>query len=238
MPKKRPVASRSRSSALVRAEHGGAPVRLTSAERKVLDDALRLGEDLREELEAKVMSYGRWLLDSVFADDASAAIDEKTKNPVWVELVRRAGGPTLGISRHLLYVSLQLAAHDKRITDQAWRGLDSGRKEILLPLRTDDRLREAAQHVAKFKLTQAKTREYVSETLSEDGRSRQVRLTAPLLAARVRTLRLILDKPAVLRKVGELRNALEPVERERVAVEIDELKDVLARVARTLRGRR
>jgi hypothetical protein len=49
----------------------------------------------------------------------------------------------------MLYVALQLAAYDKRITDQTWRGLDTGRKELLLPLAEDRRLRDAAQHVSR-----------------------------------------------------------------------------------------
>ena len=46
----------SRPSALVRAEHGGAAAHLTSAERKVLDEALRRGEDVREQLEQKTLA--------------------------------------------------------------------------------------------------------------------------------------------------------------------------------------
>ena len=125
----------------------------------------------------------------MFADDASAALDDKSKNPVWLELVRRAGGPTLGIGRRMLYVALQVAAHDKRITDQAWRGLDAGRKELLLPLATDDRLREGAQHVSKFNLSQANTRHYVAEVLKSSGKPRQVRLTAQRLSSKVEKLR-------------------------------------------------
>ena len=91
-------------------------------------EALRLGADLADELEAKVSAFGRWLLEAVFANEAAAALDDKTKNPVRQELVRRAGGPTLRISKHMLYVAVRLAAYDKRITDQTWRGLDPGRK--------------------------------------------------------------------------------------------------------------
>ena len=155
---KRPSRTRSRPSALVRAEHGGAPVHLTPIERQVFGEALRLGADLADEVEAKVSAFGRWLLEAVFDNDAAAALDGKTKNPVWQELVRRAGGPTLRVSKHMLYVAVQLAAYDKRITDQTWRGLDTGRKELLLPLAEDRRLRDAAQHVSKFNLTQTKTR--------------------------------------------------------------------------------
>jgi hypothetical protein len=120
--------TKSRSAALVRAEHGGAPVHLTKEERGVLDEALRLGADLADEIGNKTVSYGRWLLETVFDNDASAALDDKGHNPVWLELVRRAGGPTLALSRRMLYVALQVAAHDKQITDQSWQRLDAGRK--------------------------------------------------------------------------------------------------------------
>ncbi len=102
--------SRTRPAALARAEHGGAPMHLTTAQRSVLEEALRLGEDLAGEVEAKVSSYGRWILDTIFKNDAAAALDDRSTNPIWLELVRRAGGPTLRIGRRMLYVALQLAA--------------------------------------------------------------------------------------------------------------------------------
>jgi hypothetical protein len=120
----------------------------------VLDEALRLGEDLSHETEARVIAYGRWLLDQIFEGDSTAALDDKSQNPVWLELVRRAGGPTLRVSRHLLYVAVRVAAYDRRITAQSWRGLDAGRKELLLPLGEERRLRDAAQHVSDMNLSQ------------------------------------------------------------------------------------
>src|SRR5438045_1818646 len=101
-----PKKARPRPSAIVRAEHGVAPVHLTSPEKKVFSEALRRGADLADEVEAKVVAFGRWLLEAVFANDASAALDDKTQNPVWLELVRRSGGPTLRVNRRLLYVAL------------------------------------------------------------------------------------------------------------------------------------
>jgi hypothetical protein len=172
------LSRRPRPRAIVLAEHGEAPVKLTSREKALLDEALRRGEDLREQVETTVTSYGRWLLGSIFGGDASAALDDKSSNVVWRELVRRAGGPTLRIGRRMLYVALQLAARDKRIADTTWRGLDAGRKELLLPLGDDGRLREAAQHVAKFNLTQASTRQYVSSLLVSAGRAPALRLRA------------------------------------------------------------
>jgi hypothetical protein len=238
MAKKTPVTRRPRAQATVGTSKDDASITLTSVERTLLNEALRRSEDVREQLEATVTSYGRWLLGAIFKDDASAALNEKSKNRVWLDLVRRAGGPTLRIGRRMLYVALDLAAHDKRITDQAWQNLDAGRKELLLPLGDDGRLREAAHHVSKWNLTQKKTRQYVAEALKGTGRSREVRLTVPRLVSRVRTLRTGLHGPGVLRKVIELRSTLEPAERARVAEELEELQKLLGLLAKTIRKKR
>ncbi len=228
---------RPRPSALVRAEHGGAPVHLSPRERQVFGEALRLGADLADEVEAKVSAYGRWLLEAIFANDAAEALDARTKNPIWQELVRRAGGPTLRVSKRMLFVAVQLAAYDKRITDQTWRGLDPGRKELLLPLAEERRLRDAAQHVSKFNLTQTKTRAYVGELLAKDGEAPVVRLTAPLLMGRMKKIRETLGGAAVLRKIRTLHGEIEASERQALAGEIDKVREVLTAIAREVRGR-
>ena len=238
MPKRSTSAKApARPSAIVRAEHGGAPVHLDAGEKKIFAEALRLGADLADEVESKVSAYGRWLLAAVFQNDTTAALDERTRNPVWQELVRRAGGPTLRIGRKMLYISVRLAAYDKRISDQTWRGLDAGRKELLLPLREDRRLREAAQHVSKFNLTQTKTTEYVNELLAEDGHAPSVRLTAPLLMGRMKKIRETLGGAAVLRKIRTLHGEIEASERQALAGEIDKVREVLTAIAREVRGR-
>jgi hypothetical protein len=245
MATKTPVAPRRpRPVALARAQHGEAPVHLTATESRVFGEALRRGEDLREGVESLVSAYGRWLLEAVFDDDASAALDDKSKNPVWLELVRRAGGPTLGIGKTSLYTALRIAAHDKRISDQAWRRLDSGRKGLLLPLATEDprasdqRLREAAQHVSKFNLSWTSTTEYVAQVLAEGGgKPRAVRLTVGRLTARMQDFRKTFGSAALLRRVDELRSEAEPADRERAAREIEQLRDVLLKLAKALRTR-
>ncbi len=226
-----------RPSAIVRAEHDGAPVHLTKTEQRLFDAAVRLGEDLADEVESKVAAYGRWLLAEVFANDASSALDDKTKNTVWTELVRRAGGPTLRVGKRTLYVALRLAAYDHRITDQTWRELDAGRKERLLPLHDERRLREAAQHVTKFKLTQVKTEAYVNSLLAESGKSRDVRLTGPVLMGRMKKLHETLGATATMRKVRVLGAKLTPIERTALILEIEKVRDVLTAMAREVRRR-
>jgi hypothetical protein len=223
---------------IVRAEPAAAHAGLDAEQRELLSEALRRGEELQDEVESKILAYGRWLLGAVFRDDAAAALDEKGDNPVWRELVRRADGPTLPVSNKMLYVALNVAAHDKRIGDQSWRRLDVARKELLLPLGEDAALREAAQHVSKFNLTQADTKAYVTEALKTQGRSRQVRLTAPRLVSRLKTLRTSLDKAAVLRKIADVGRELPDDAREEALAEVERLRAALGEVARALRGKR
>lgn len=195
-PKERP-----RPSAIVRAEHGGTAIRLSSAEKRIFEEALRRGEDLADDVQSKVSAYGRWLLATVFDNDATVALDEKTKHPVWLELVRRAGGPTLRIGRRMLYVALQVAANDKRITDDTWRRLDAGRKEILLPLDDPRSLRDAAEHVSKFSRI-SKLRE------SLDGAA---------VMRRVRAMQTNLDtadRQSIAAEIDKLREVLSAIARE------------------------
>ena len=203
----------------------------------MLDEALRLGEETSDLVQTKVAAYGRWLLEKIFANDAGEALDEKTKNPVWLELVRRAGGPTLAISSAGLYTALRIAARDRRIVDTCWRTLDAPRKAILLPLGDDARLRAASRHVSDLKLSQKMTREYVTGLLAEAGAVRRVRLTGKLLSGRVRRLRESLDGASTLRRVAALRDELEPKDRAAVLQELDTLQRVLAAIASTIRGK-
>lgn len=162
---------------------------LDDAQRRLLAEALRRAEETRDVMEDALVAFGRWVLVDVFDDDARAALEDRGANPVWRTLTARAGGPTLRLSRRLLHVALTIAARDKRIGDAAWRTLEPGRKELLLPLGDDAEMREAAQHVQAMKLSQRATRAYVGELLKGQGRARSVRLTAPRLAARLRKTR-------------------------------------------------
>ncbi|CAN5225548.1 hypothetical protein BH09MYX1_BH09MYX1_61300 [soil metagenome] len=228
------AANLGRPSALVRAEHGGTPIALDATQKLLLGDALRAGAGLADELEDKVVAYGRFLLSKVFADDTTAALDRKTKNPVWLELVRRAGGPTLRLNRRLVYVALTTAAWDRRIHDAAFRSLDVARKELLLPLGDELRLKAAANHVAKLDLTQTDTRQYVTQLLAEEGKVRQVRITGKGIVSRAMKLRKSFEG-ATLKRIKTLE--LEPAERKAALLELARLKEVLAEVVKALNGR-
>ena len=123
------------------------------------------------------------------------------------------------------------------ITDETFRALDSGRKERLLPLGEPARMRQAAAHVTKFHLTQTDTEQYVTSLLAEDGKSRQVRFTAPQLVTKVKTLRSNLEKASTLRRVRELKGQISPREREEMAVEMERLGDAVRGAARMLTGK-
>jgi hypothetical protein len=219
------------STALV--VHGSSQA-LDKGQKKLLAEALRRAEEARDTMEDALVDFGRWILVNVFDDDADAALDGKRDNPVWHELVARAGGPTLRLSRKLLYVAVQIAAHDKRITDETWRGLDSGRKELLLPLGDERLMRKAAQHVVAMKLSARATRQYVQGLAAESGKARQVRLTGPRLVARLRAVREgLLDGPG-RRRVERLLGDLDPASREALRGEAEALaafaREILKRI--------
>lgn len=134
-------------------------------------------------------------------------------------------------------IPFEVGGEIARLADQTWRGLDVGRKELLLPLATDERLREGAQHVSKFNLTHASTRQYVAQVLRADGRSKRVRLTVPHLVTRVQKLHASLAGAAVARRLDELRSSAEPAARAKAADELEKLRDLLTELARSLRKR-
>jgi hypothetical protein len=200
------------------------PRPLTRAEEALLAEALRLGEEAREAAEDALVAFGRWVLVHVFDNDAAAAIAHRGANPVWCELRRRAGGPTLHLSERLLYVALLIAAHDKRITDENWRNLEPGRKALLLPLREVDALREAAQHVSALKLSHHATRTYVDSLLEARGRDRKPRFTAASLTRKVRSFRGGLSGAAFTRRLQTVSEALSAPERRALAAELEGLR--------------
>ena len=103
---------------MVKKQASGEPA-LSAPQRKQLALALARAEETRDVMEDALVSFGRWVLVNVFDDDAAAALDGRHDNPVWRDLLARAGGPTLRLSERMLYVALHIAAHDKRITDEA-----------------------------------------------------------------------------------------------------------------------
>jgi hypothetical protein len=201
-----------------------APTALDAPQRKVLAEALRRAEETRDVIEDALVSYGRWVLVNVFDDDAAAALDGRHDNPVWRDLLARAGGPTLRLSERMLYVALHIAAHDKRITDEAWRNLEPGRKELLLPLGDESAMRRAAQHVTAMKLTQRATRAYVASLRAEQGEANKSRLTPARLTAQVRGFRERVANAAWQRRALSVATKAEPDERDAVRKELEALR--------------
>lgn len=238
MAGRRKPTARPRPTALARAQHDAPPVKLTTKEHALLDECLARGQNFVRKTEAELIEFGAWLLVEVFQGDARAALDDKSENPVWMALLDRAGGPTLAVSRNLLYAALKVAAYDKRIPAQPWQGLDVARKTLLFPLADDHRIRTAAKHVTDFNLTQAATRRYVTALLEEKGEARQIRLTPSGLVSRVRKLRETLDSPAIVRHVSAMSHTMSPADRTEVAEELARLRELLGRLSKAVRGQR
>lgn len=210
---------RPRPSAVICAEHHEPPVHLDAREKKVLEEAVRLGAELQAKTEASLLAYGGWLLQNVFGGDAGAAMADHGEPKVWVELVRRASGRTLGISRSTLLTAVRVAACDRRVNDGAWRNLDFGRRALLLPLKEPALLRAGAKHVLEYDLSHRDVSEYVSATLAGAGRPKQRRVTPDGIKKRVRALTSSLAAPEVIRRVAALREEMSGDEREELAKE-------------------
>jgi hypothetical protein len=209
-----------------------APRPLDAPQRKILAEALRRAEETRDVIEDALVSFGRWVLVKVF-DDAAAALDGRHDNPVWRDLLARAGGPTLRLSARMLYVALHIAAHDKRITDEAWRNLEPGRNELLLPLGDESAMRRAAQHVTAMKLTQRATRAYVASLRAEQGEAHKARLTPARLTAQVRGFRERVANAAWQRRALSVAMKAEPDARDAVTTAVHRLASHSMPVERT-----
>lgn len=173
----------------------------------------------------------------MFEDDAAAALDGRRHNPVWQALLNRAGGPTLRVSAKLLEVAVRIAAHDKRINDDAWRLLEPGRKELLLPLGEEGALRQAAQRVVAMKMSQRATRAFVREKLAADGRPSLTRPTPRRFHAELSRFNERLGLLGAKKRLEHVLAKSTPEEKKALRAEVERVsvwaKELLAR----LRGR-
>jgi hypothetical protein len=212
------------------------PPTVSKAQAPLLAEALRRGEAARNTMEDALVDYGRWILVNIFGDDAAAALDAKSENPLWVALLARAGGPTLRLSRKALYVAVEIAARDKRINDDIWRTLEPGRKELLLPLSDETTMRKAAKHVVEMKLSQDKTREYVAELRAAEGGEVKGRLTMKRLATKVRTFHAAVGSPATLRQMRKLASDAPAAEKLALRKQLDAVSEWLTTIRAALKG--
>ncbi|NOU35119.1 MAG: hypothetical protein HOO96_45085 [Polyangiaceae bacterium] len=218
------------------ARRADTPPTVSKALAPLLAEALRRGEAARNVMEDALVDYGRWILVNIFGDDASAALDAKSENPLWVALLARAGGPTLRISRKVLYVAVEIAARDKRINDDIWRGLEPGRKELLLPLSDESKMRKAAKHVVEMKLSQDKTREYVAELRAVGGEEPRARMTVKRLASRARSFHTLVGSAAAMRSMKKAATEASDAEKAALRKELDAITSWLLETRKLLKG--
>lgn len=188
-------------------------------------------------MEAALIGFGRWILINVFKDDTTAALEGKRDNRVWQSLRARAGGPTLRVSEKLLYVAVDIAAHDKRINDDTWRLLEPGRKELLLPLGDEGQMRDAAKRVVAMKISQSATRAYVREMRAATGKKTTPRATGPLLHRRMRRVRSVLDAAGLLRSVRRVAPALSAEDKAALRGEVEAIRDRAREILALLRAK-
>lgn len=210
---------------------------LDAGEKAVLAEALRQGDETRDRMEAALVGFGRWILINVFKDDTTAALEHKRENRVWQSLRARAGGPTLRVSEKLLYVAVDIAAHDKRINDDTWRLLEPGRKELLLPLGDEDQMRDAAKRVVAMKMSQSATRAFVREMRAATGKKMRTRATGPVLHRRMKRVRSVLDGTELLRNVRRVAPTLTAADKAAFREEVEAIRDRAREILEILRAK-
>lgn len=203
---------------------GSAPARSTlgAVERSLVDDILERARLVNAKIEAEVLGLGEYVLRTAFGNDTRQVAQEEAKpNRVWREVLGHAGGTILRMTSKTLSVALRVAAWDKAINDEAFRNLDLGRKELLLPLDDTVRLREAAQHVFAFKLTYRATKSYVRGLRSTKGKATAVRFTPARLAALISGVHQRLGSAEARAAVARAAAKMAPAERRALAREAD-----------------
>ena len=159
---------------------------LDDAQQETLAELIEEANGLSDLITAQLVRFGRTAFRKVFRSDTALLVSEtKSPNPVWRELCRRAGGPTLRMVEATLSTAVRIAAWVKSVNDRAFTDLDPDWKVLLFPLNDADRMREAAQHVSKYKLSFRKTREYLQSLREKGGAKVAVRLTAPRVDQRL-----------------------------------------------------
>ena len=129
-----------------------APRALSTEERKLVAEAVRLGQALHDQMQVAIRDYGAWLVERVFEGDAAAALHAAGRDPVWVELARRTGTRALALPPATLYLALRVAArldrgdHQDRPVDAATEhaqqlaaaGIETLRPDLLVEVSTTD----------------------------------------------------------------------------------------------------
>ncbi len=214
--------------------HDGPP--LSKAEQTLLATALERSESTRNAIESTLVEYGRWLLVHVFGDDTRAAIEHRQDNPVWTHLLRRAGGATLRLSPRFLTNALLIATYDKRLNDGAWKALDPGRKEILLPLKAEKELREAAKHVLTANLSTRKTREFVEQLRESNGVAVERRESAARVRQIVHSTQDRLTGKQRTERIVAVAKKLDAKTRSQMVREFEALAKTAAQLAKKIRS--
>ena len=165
----------------------------------------------------------------------SAALEGRRDNPVWRELLGRAGGPTLKLPLQALHTCVRIAALDKRIQDEAWRNLEPGRKELLLPLRSEAALREGAQHVTAMKLTYRDTKAYVRAHLPAKTKAKKKTGTTAIVRTVSGVKSKLADAPFRRSLLAAFAKA-DTTERAAVKEEMVALRDLVVEILADLRA--
>lgn len=204
---------------------------LTTEEERIVTRTLAKAATLNERVELALRELGGLLFADVFGGDSAAAIEHRADNPVWVELLRRAGGRTLRFSDKTLTNAVLIAAYDRRLADDRWTALDPARKSLLLPLRDEKAMRAAADHVLRSNLSYRATQAYIATLRAELGEPVERRESPARLRSAVRTATERLTGKDRARRIVEVARAMDDGDRAAFSKELKSLARSLAALA-------
>lgn len=204
---------------------------LTTEEERIVTRTLAKAATLNERVDLALSELGSLLFTDVFGGDSTAVIEHRGDNPVWVELLRRAGGRTLRFSDKTLTQAALIAAYDRRLADDRWTALDPARKSLLLPLRDDKALRAAADHVLRSNLSYRATQAYVATLRAALGEPVERRESPARLRSAVRTAAERLAGKDRAKRIVEVARAMDDGDRAAFSKELKSLAKSLAALA-------
>lgn len=177
-PKQPRAQQRARSATPTKSPASKTTVALAKEDTEHLGEILDEAQALVDTMEASLRRFAQLVLRHAFPEDHKLGRDpEKHATPLYAEVIRRAGGPTLKLSAKAISLWVRIVAWERTITSEEFRRLDFTRKQYLLPLADPKRMADAAEHVLAFKLNEADTRAYAESLRVESGRAPVPRLT-------------------------------------------------------------
>lgn len=209
---------------------------LSASDDDALKEILDEGQALVDTMEAALRRFAQLVVRRAFAEDHASARDpDAHPTPLYSEIIRRAGGPTLKLNAKVISLWVRIAAWERTITSEEFRRLDFTRKQYLLPLADPKKMADAAEHIVALKLTEADTRAYVATIREGTAAAPVPRLTPRRAGSAIDAFVERLTRHGALSRLEASLSDLDERERKALAKKVEEASEVLGRLKAALK---